>query len=139
MPIRKIDNKYGEIFDLNKMAESPSSKKERQQKMYEKHHYKDPMAQKAVHSKKWQDTRREIIIADGGECQRCLILFGWHTVDNLQVHHIKPRTQFPELTYDNDNLITLCKTCNLAMGENGIDFDWTPEMRFRKVDEEFHL
>ena len=139
MPLRKIDSEHNQVFDLNKMAESPAKKRQRQKSLYEKHRYKDPTSQKAIHTKKWQNTRREIIIADGGECQRCLMLFGWHTVDNLQVHHIKPRTQFPELTYENDNLVTLCKTCNLVMGENGIDFAWTPEMRFRKVDEDIHL
>lgn len=139
MPIRKIDNKHNQIFDLNKMAESPAAKRERIQKYYDKHKYKDPSAQKAVHTKKWQSTRREVIIADGGECQRCLVLFGWHTTDDLQVHHIKPRTQYPELMYENDNLITLCKTCNLTLGENGIDFDWTPDKRFREIDEEIHL
>lgn len=139
MPMRKLDNDNGVIFDMNKMAESPQAKRKRQQKVYNSKSYKDPEAQRAVHTKRWQNTRREIIVADGGECQRCRIIFNRHESNDLQVHHIKPRTQFPELTFVNDNLITLCRICNLTLGENGLDFDWTPEMRFREVDEEIHI
>lgn len=138
MPMRKLDSKNGEIFDLNKQSISNSEKRERAKKMYGSKP-KNKQAQKEVHTKHWQLTRKEVIIADGAECQRCLALFGWHTVDNLEVHHIKPRSQYPELTYDLDNLVTVCHTCNLTMGEKGIDFDWTPENRFREIDDEIHL
>ena len=42
---------------------------------------------------------------------------------NLQVHHIKPRKEYPELMFEPDNLITTCKTCNLQMGTSGIGWD----------------
>ena len=68
-----------------------------------------------------------------------MALFGWHTIDNLEVHHIKSRIEFPELVYDIDNMVTVCHTCNLALGLKGLDFKWDPSMRFREVDEEIRL
>ena len=34
------------------------------------------------------------------------------TVAGLEVHHLKPRRQFPELAYDLNNLEHLCKPCH---------------------------
>ncbi|HCS50922.1 HNH endonuclease signature motif containing protein [Rubinisphaera sp.] len=39
-------------------------------------------------------------------CQRC----GTH--EDLHVHHIKPRKQFPELALQLENLKTLCRKCH---------------------------
>jgi 5-methylcytosine-specific restriction endonuclease McrA len=45
--------------------------------------------------------------------------------DNLQAHHIKSWRDYPELAYDEDNLITVCKSCNLELGnKNKLDFEW---------------
>ena len=90
---------------------------------------KDDPAYKAIHSKQWRDFRKMIIIADGGFCQRCFIKYHRMTLDNLEVHHIIPRTTNPEMAYDENNVITVCKTCNLELGLNGIDFDWDPNKR----------
>lgn len=65
-------------------------------------------------------------------CQRCYIKYGIINGDELQVHHIKPRITHPELMYDEDNVITLCKSCNVQLGLNGIDFDWeVPETEYK--------
>lgn len=90
---------------------------------------KDTAAYKAIHSKKWRDFRKKVIIADHGMCQRCLIKFGRLNSYNLEVHHIAPRALAPELAFEEDNVVTLCKTCNLELGLNGIDFDWSPDNR----------
>ena len=47
------------------------------------------------------------------ECRRCREL-GKVTTTNevLEVHHIKELDKHPELGLDNDNLITLCKSCH---------------------------
>lgn len=40
------------------------------------------------------------------------------------MHHIKSRKNFPELMFDDENLITLCKTCNLQLGtKDKLDFE----------------
>lgn len=77
-------------------------------------------------SKKWQRFRLRIIDRDDHMCQRCYIKYGIINGDELQVHHIKPRIYFPELMYDEDNVITTCKTCNVQLGLEGIDFEWEP-------------
>ena len=48
----------------------------------------------------------------------------------LQVHHIKPFHQFPELELDPDNLITLCnKSCHLYFGHLKYWRSWNTEVR----------
>lgn len=69
-----------------------------------------------IKNAKWRRLRKLIIERDGGYCQRCYILYKTFTVDRLEVHHIKPRIDFPELVYDDKNLITICKQCNIDLG-----------------------
>lgn len=79
-----------------------------------------------IHSVRWRKKRVYIIKRDKGLCQRCLIKYNILNGSNLSVHHIKPRIDYPELMYEDDNLITLCMTCNLQLGTTGeLDFDYT--------------
>lgn len=141
MAMLKLDSQNNEVFNLNKRDKSISRERKSRQKRYDRDttEFRNKPGQKEIHTKLWQDTRKQVIVADGGECQRCLALFGWHTIDNLEVHHIKSRIEFPELVYDIDNMVTVCHTCNLALGLKGLDFKWDPSMRFREVDEEIRL
>lgn len=86
---------------------------------------------KQLRSKRWHYFRQQIILRDGGECQRHLKLFGEHVYYPLEVHHIKPREFYPKLMYDEDNVVTICKSCNSHLALNGIDFDFKP----RKLSE----
>lgn len=91
---------------------------------YNKQYYEENKEQrKLLNSKKWKDTRKIIIKRDAGMCNRCYVQLGLFVHDELQVHHIKPRITHPELVYDPENLITICKTCNLQLGTNGIDWE----------------
>lgn len=47
-------------------------------------------------------------------CQRCIVLgcVNVHSTRNLSVHHIKPRELYPDLIYDENNLLTLCNRCH---------------------------
>jgi 5-methylcytosine-specific restriction endonuclease McrA len=60
----------------------------------------------------WQRLRREVFKRDGRRCKRC------GTGSNLQVDHIKPWRDFPELRYDADNLQVLCRTCHELKGKS---------------------
>jgi 5-methylcytosine-specific restriction endonuclease McrA len=65
--------------------------------------------------------RYQAIMIHGGVCQCC----GRRpTPDNpLHVDHIKPRSKFPELALDTDNLQSLCRKCNI--GKSNLDCsDW---------------
>lgn len=81
---------------------------------------------KELRTRRWHFFREQVILRDGGECQRCLALHGEHVYYPLEVHHIKPRKTHPELMYDPDNVVTICKSCNAHLALNGIDFDFKP-------------
>ncbi|PGM93256.1 HNH endonuclease [Bacillus cereus] len=71
---------------------------------------------KLMKSKRWKEKRIIIIHRDGAVCQRCLIKYNIINSEKLEIHHIKPRSKYPELMFEDANLITLCKTCNLQIG-----------------------
>lgn len=76
---------------------------------------------------RWRKLRAQIIRRDGGFCQRCWHKYGILTTECLTVDHIKSRKDYPELMWDENNLVTLCKTCNSQKGDrNELDFEWTP-------------
>lgn len=76
-------------------------------------------------TRKFQKLRKQIIKRDGAHCVRCLIKYNWMRFDNLQAHHIKSWKDFPELAYNESNLITVCRDCNLELGtSNELDFKW---------------
>ncbi len=55
---------------------------------------------------KWIRLRKKVFERDGYKCQVC------GSQKNLCAHHIKPRGGYPELAYEIDNVITLCKKCH---------------------------
>lgn len=127
----------GVFYDLQESHECTQSLAARRKREKENRD-RSTEAQKAITSRKWRNFRKQVIIADGGYCQRCFIVDGIYNYSRLEVHHIKPRSLYPELAFDEDNVVTLCKACNLNMGLDGIDFEWSPENR--KIDyAEFHL
>ncbi|PGP00600.1 HNH endonuclease [Bacillus cereus] len=84
-------------------------------------------AQKKHPSGTWRfaPLRDEVRLRDNGCCQRCRILFGLMNFDDLQVHHIKSWRDYPELAYEMNNLILICRNCNLDLGNsNKLDFLW---------------
>jgi len=56
-------------------------------------------------SKEWYNKRWEIIKRDK-QCKLC------GTTNKLVVHHIYGRKLYPEYAFDNEKLITLCKSCH---------------------------
>lgn len=64
---------------------------------------------------KWRKKRQEILKRDNFECQDCKEK-GKITTDRggkqLEVHHIQELEDKPELAFEDDNLITLCKVCH---------------------------
>lgn len=81
-------------------------------------------------TKRFQKLRKRILKRDNYTCQRCVIKFGKHDKlihENPQCHHIKSWRDYPELAYDENNLITVCRDCNLKLGNNNVlDFKWQP-------------
>ena len=65
-------------------------------------------ANKFYRTKAWKMKRKEIIQRDK-YCQRCWLKFGIVSCDHLEVHHIKPLTQYFNERLNNNNLICVCR------------------------------
>ena len=61
-------------------------------------------------SAKWKQKRARILRRDAYMCQRCR-RYGKITAATI-VHHIKHAEEYPELAYDDENLISLCDACH---------------------------
>jgi|SRR5699024_115633 len=92
---------------------------------------------KPLNTTRWRKLRSIIISRDGGRCQRCYIKNGRINGAQLQVHHIIPRIKNPDLMFEESNLITLCKTCNLEIGIGKLDFE--PTIDLEDIDYNFKL
>jgi hypothetical protein len=72
-------------------------------------------------SNDWKTLRYKAIVMYGNKCMCC----GRSPKDNITIHvdHIKPKSKFPNLKYDINNLQILCHECNEA--KSNIDqTDW---------------
>lgn len=72
-------------------------------------------------SQAWRELRYIALSNAGGCCQLC----GARASDGVQIHvdHIKPRSKFPKLEMDLDNLQILCSDCNRGKS-NFDDENW---------------
>lgn len=75
-------------------------------------------------SREWRELRYKALKKHGGKCQLC----GKARKDGIKLHvdHIKPRSKYPALSLDLDNLQVLCEDCNLGKS-NKDDTDWRGE------------
>lgn len=127
----------GRVIGFNETCKCKQNKTSRNN--YQKAYYqKNKDILKPLTSARWRKLRSLIIKRDGGYCQRCFIKYGIINGDQLQVHHIKPRIEFPELMWEESNLITVCKTCNLQLGTDG-KLDFTPTTDLEDFDFDFKL
>ena len=65
----------------------------------------------------WDDLRRATLREQGCKCAAC-----GATDTELHVDHIRPRSRYPSLSMDPDNLQVLCRECNFAKGGRVIDY-----------------
>lgn len=63
----------------------------------------------------WRRMRFSVIAERGSTCEAC----GASAKEGARIHvdHIKPRSQFPELSLDPTNLQVLCDDCNLGKAD----------------------
>jgi hypothetical protein len=59
-----------------------------------------------IQTKKYKEFRQKILERDNHKCQECGSSY------RLQVHHLKPKSKYPELIMEPSNCITLCITCH---------------------------
>lgn len=67
----------------------------------------EPTGSKALMGRKYQLFRKRMLARDSWACVLC-----GYTGKDLNLDHIKPRAIFPELTYSEDNVRTLCIPCH---------------------------
>jgi 5-methylcytosine-specific restriction endonuclease McrA len=67
-----------------------------------------PENQRERYSFRMKEWRRQVFERDHFVCQQC----GYNKGKILIAHHIKPFSKFPELRFDFNNGITLCKPCH---------------------------
>lgn len=120
--MRKKICKCGKIVAENDLC---CKKKERLEKIrrYEK---ENPEETAFLNSNIWKKKTKRIKERDNYHCQRCLLKYGIIETRCLEVHHIKSRKNFPHLRLEDDNLITVCKTCNIQLGTSD-KLDFTPK------------
>lgn len=125
----------GKIADPeNHTCKNMKQKKEKYNQTKRDYYKNNKESLKELMSKRWSKFRSHIIERDKNFCQRCFIKYGIINAELLQVHHIKSRAHYPDLVYDEDNVITVCQTCNLQLGTSDkLDFEW------KKPEEEFKL
>jgi len=59
--------------------------------------------------------RNKILLRDNHKCVEC-----GYSGEGLQLDHIKPRSIYPELAKDENNIRTLCKECHLKKSSSDI-------------------
>lgn len=96
--------KIGEKFDVGEMAISRRLKRRGVEVTIRKYKHERVERWKT----EWHFARA-VIELDGGKCKLC------NSAEELHVHHIIPRRMRPDLAYDPDNLITLCRSCHLQL------------------------
>lgn len=70
--------------------------------------------EKQQRKKKRHRLRRQVLDRAGHRCEICGCEIDWRSVS---VHHIKPRLTHPELEFDADNLMALCRHCHEQLHE----------------------
>lgn len=122
---RRRQWKLEQIRQLKKATPKPPKKKKFKAKPKAKPHYarcelpySPGMGKQFYDTREWQIIRYKAIKRYGKACQCC-------GASNTEIHvdHIKPRSKFPHLELDIENLQILCKACNLGKG-NTDSIDW---------------
>ncbi len=71
--------------------------------MFERRNYSDPLY------KRW---RSEVYKRDRRQCQLC------KSKKKLEAHHIRTWSKFPQLRFDINNGVTLCRACHKKVTKN---------------------
>ncbi len=61
----------------------------------------------------WKLMREKVFKRDNYTCQEC----GERGCE-LHPHHVLPKSQYPELAYSIENVVTLCKGCHISPGKH---------------------
>lgn len=123
-----IQDRFCSVFCVNRYTDRHRVlPKTRKQKQKERRRLKAKQPKKKIHlinlysknnRSKWLHLRMEVFRKYGKECMCCGAIKG-----PMHVDHIKPKSLYPELTWDFNNLQVLCEDCNMGKG-NLFEDDW---------------
>jgi 5-methylcytosine-specific restriction endonuclease McrA len=120
------------VFTKKKSKKKPSKAQKRKWKAIEKYKklkkkYPGILDKDFYRTPEWLALRYKVLRAYGGRCQLCGARGGNSVV--LHVDHIKPRSKYPQLALEFNNMQVLCESCNLGKGNSdstdwrGLDYD----------------
>lgn len=82
---------------------------------------------RVYNSAKWRKLREDKL-SEYPYCTRCFKKWKYLQTDNLELHHILSLEHYPLYKFEWGNLVIICRTCNLELGDsNKIDFDLPKE------------
>lgn len=91
-------------------------------------------AKRIRNTKRWVETRREVLMRDNNRCRVCGKLNS--QVYSLTVHHIMKITDNPSTHFDKNNLITLCAKCHSDVEKTNKTFY---DKNFKRIPTEQYL
>jgi 5-methylcytosine-specific restriction endonuclease McrA len=112
------DNPFWKPLESDISKSKKKQRKEKQIAKYKKANKKDNF----LGSEEWARLRYRVLSASDGCCSLCGRSKREHGVV-LQVDHIKPRSKYPELAFDFNNLQVLCAACNWGKSDRD-ESDW---------------
>jgi 5-methylcytosine-specific restriction endonuclease McrA len=100
------------LLDLQKEFAAYKKKTEQPQFQQRPKYRKGMVGIEFYQTRKWRELRWKAIELSEGKCEVC----GLNKNDGVILHvdHIKPRSKYPELELDINNLQILCEDCNLG-------------------------
>lgn len=107
---RKLCNKHG-LYNAIEHTSCPKCKQQ-SNKTYDKTIRAKDRA-KIYNSKEWKEVREKVLIRDGMMCKIC----EKNKISTLadEVHHIKYLEDRPDLAFELDNLISVCRACHMGI------------------------
>lgn len=103
---------------INDQALKIAYKEKPKQPLTEVPRYKQGLGKEFYLTREWRSVRYKVLVKYGRVCQCCGSKDGY-----LHVDHIKPRSLFPDLELDENNLQVLCEACNIGKS-NQDQTDW---------------
>lgn len=107
-----IDNNFARDYVFNKNENIPE---------YIKNTIDRNINNKKKYKSKGEKLRENILKRDNFYCKGCSKYFGEENSSNIHVHHILPKYKFPELEFNPNNLISLCKDCHESIKNRELD------------------
>lgn len=100
---------------------------------------KNKIAEYNVKSANWRRVRAEIIRRDNGCCVLCYVR-GKIEYKQLQVHHIVKRINNLDLSFEESNLVTVCRSCHEELEKISAEEQRKLlKINNKKVNEELHF